>query len=183
MQTEISKYGKPFREFNSLTTDRLILRQLLDSDAEEILLLRSDPMINKYLDRQPAITLDDSLNFIKKTNENIKNNGFKYWAIELKNSKKLIGTICLFNPAEDLKKCEIGYELLPDFQGQGIMNEAIKKIIEYAFQILGLKTIEACTHRDNQISIKLLQKFHFKKTEIIDETNPALIVFQLTKEG
>ncbi|MEJ7681838.1 MAG: GNAT family N-acetyltransferase [Segetibacter sp.] len=168
--------------FPTLTTERLKLRQLLESDVEEIFSLRSDTKINKYLDRQPSITLDDSLNFIRKTNENIKNSPLKYWAIELKDSKNLIGTICLFDFSDELKKCEIGYELLSNFQGKGIMNEATRAIIEYAFKTLGLKIIDACTHKDNHNSTKLLQKFNFEKTEIIDEANQDLIVFRLTKQ-
>ena len=93
---------------------------------------------------------------------------------------KLIGTICLFGFSDELNKCEIGYELLTDYQGQGIMSEATQKIIEFAVHILGLKTIDAFTHKDNQSSTKLLQKFNFVKTEIIDETNPDLIVFRLS---
>ena len=165
--------------FPTLTTQRLTLRQLLESDVQEIFMLRSDTITNKYLDRQPSKTLGDALNFIRKINENFKNSELPYWAITQKKNEKLIGTICLFDFSEELKKCEIGYELLIDYQGQGIMNEAIKKIIEYSVQTLGLKTIDACTHKDNQGSIKLLQKSNFKKTEIVDETNPNLIVFRL----
>jgi ribosomal-protein-alanine N-acetyltransferase len=160
------------------TTERLKLRQLLESDVEEIFSLRSDTIINKYLDRKPSVILDDSLNFIRKI---IENSELKYWGIELKESKKLIGTICLFGFSDEHKKCEIGYELLSDFQGKGIMNEAARAIIEYAFNTLLLKTIDACTHKDNQNSTNLLQKINFEKIEIIDETNPDLIVFRLTK--
>lgn len=60
------------------------------------------------------------------------------------------------------------------------MNEAIKKIIEYSVHILGLRTIDVSAHKDNQSSIKLLQKLNFAKTEIVDETNPNLIVFRLS---
>jgi ribosomal-protein-alanine N-acetyltransferase len=172
--------NKNLSPFPTLTTERLILRQLLESDVQEIFLLRSDPIINKYLDRQPSKTLEDALNFIRIINVNIKNSELPYWAITQKNNEKLIGTICLFDFSEELNRCEIGYELLTDYQGQGIMNEAIKKIIEYSFQTLGLKTIDACTHKDNQSSIKLLQKFNFEKTEIVDETNPNMIVFRLS---
>ena len=168
--------------FPTLTTERLKLRQLLESDVEEIFSLRSDTRINKYLDRQPSITLEDSLNFIRKTNEYIKNSPLKYWAIELKDSKNLVGTICLFDFSVELKKCEIGYELLPDFQGNGIMIEATRAIIAYAFEGPGLKIIDACTHKDNHTSTKLLQKLNFEKTEIIDQENPCLIVFRLTKQ-
>lgn len=165
--------------FPNLTTERLQLRQLLESDVEEIFLLRSDTIINKYLDRQPSVILDDALHFIRRINENSE---LKYWAIEWKESKKLIGTICLFAFSAEDKKCEIGYELLTDFQGKGIMNEATRAIIEYAFNTLEIRIIDACTHKDNQNSTKLLQKNNFEKTEIRDETNPDLIVFRLTKQ-
>ena len=162
--------------FPTLTTERLTLRQLLESDMQEIFLLRSDILINKFLDRKPSETLEDALNFIR----NIKNNELLYWAIAQTHNGKLIGTICLFDFSDELNKCEIGYELLPDYQGQGIMSEAAKKIIEFAVHTLGLKTIDAFTHINNQSSTKFLQKFNFEKTEIIDETNPNLLVFRLS---
>ncbi len=170
----INKNSTPFP---TLATERLVLRQLLESDVEEIFSLRSDTIINKYLGRQPSKTLEDALIFIK----NIKKNELLYWAITLAGNEKLIGTICLFDISEELKKCEIGYELLNDYQGQGIMNEAAKKIIEYALQTLGLKTIDAFTHKENQRSTKLLQKLDFQQTGIIDETVPNLVVFRLRK--
>ncbi|MGB4843261.1 MAG: GNAT family N-acetyltransferase [Ferruginibacter sp.] len=172
-------HNKNFTPFPTLTTKRLTLRQLSESDAKEILSLRSNALINKYLGRQPSKTLDDALNFIRKTNEYIKDSPLKYWAITLNGNEKLIGTVCLFDYSEELKKCEIGYELLTAYQGQGIMIEATKKIIEYAFLTVGLKTIDAFTHKDNQSSTKLLQKLNFEKTGIVDETNPDMILFRL----
>ncbi len=167
--------------FPTFKTERLTLRQLLDNDAEAIFSLRSDLKINKYLDRKPCGSLDDALIFITKTNEHIKHSPLKYWAIKLKNSKDLIGTICLFDFDNNLKKCEIGYELLSSYQGKGIMNEATNAIIDYAFNSIGLKIIEACTHKDNHNSTKLLQKLNFTKIEVIDETSNDQLVFRLTK--
>ena len=168
--------NKALSTFPMLTTEWLTLRQLLESDVEEIFLLRSDRTVNKFLDRKPSETLEDALNFIK----NIKKNELLYWAITQTNNGKLIGTICLFDFSDELDKCEIGYELLTDYQGQGIMSEATQKIIEFAVHTLGIKTIDAVTHKDNQSSTKLLQKFNFVKTKIRDETNPNLIVFRLS---
>ncbi len=162
-----------------LTTERLTIRPLLESDVEEIFLLRSDTTINKFLDRKRSETSEDALNFIK----NIKNNELLYWAIAQARTGKLIGTICLFNFSDELNKCEIGYELLSDFQGQGIMSEAAIKIIEFAIDTFGLKTIDAFTHKDNHSSTKLLQKFNFEKTGIIDETNPNLIIYRLSNRA
>jgi ribosomal-protein-alanine N-acetyltransferase len=62
------------------------------------------------------------------------------------------------------------------------MNEALKKIIEFTFQTLGLGTIDAFTHKDNQNSTKLLQKFYFQGTAITDEANSNLILFRLSNK-
>jgi len=163
------------KTFPILTTERLTLRQLSDNDVQEIFILRSDALINKYLDRNPSKTLEDALEFIKK----IKNNSLSYWAIQQKGNKKLVGTICLFDISAELKKCEIGYKLLTEYQGKGIMRETVKKIIEYSTQTLGLKTIDAYTHKDNQSSTNLLKELKFKSTDRIDETNSNLILFRL----
>jgi [ribosomal protein S5]-alanine N-acetyltransferase len=163
------------KTFPILTTERLILRQLSESDVQEIFLLRSDTLINKYLDRQPSKTLEDAFEFIEK----IKNNSLSYWAIAQKENEKLVGTICLFDISEEQKKCEIGYELLSEYQGKGIMREAAKKVIEYSIQTLGFKTIDAYTHKDNQSSTNLLKELKFESTDSVDETNSNLILFRL----
>lgn len=172
--------NRSFAPFPALTTERLHLRQLGITDEHEIFTLRSDSEINKYLDRPISKTIDDARNFIDKISENINKNDSLYWAITLRDKNVLIGTICLFDFSDELHKCEIGYEILTAYQGQGIMSEAIKKIIEFAVHTLGLKTIDAVTHKDNHHSTKLLQKFKFEKTEITDTTNPNLMVFRLS---
>ncbi len=163
--------------FPVLTTERLTLRQLLETDAEEIFLLRSDPAINQFLDRQPSHTIDDALNFILA----IQQNELLYWAITQTSNEKLVGTICLFNFSEELDRCEIGYELLTNYQGQGIMTEAVKTIKAFAVQALGIKQLEAFTHKDNKSSSSLLLKCNFVKTDIENETDDDLIVFRFSK--
>ena len=167
--------------FPILKTERLILRQLLISDEQEIFTLRSDSEINKYLDRQVCNTIDDARNFINKVNENINKNDSLYWAITLGDRNILIGTICLFGFSDQNYKCEIGYELLTNFQGQGIMKEASEKVIDYAFNTIKVQKIEAFLHRDNQSSIKLLEKLSFRSSNEPDKTSPELICFYLTK--
>ena len=94
--------------FPTLFIQRLILRQLLERDVNEIFLLRSNPQVNNYLDRQPCDTIEEAYRFIKKINENVVNTSGYYWAIAQPNNNKLIGAICLFDFAEKFKKCEIG---------------------------------------------------------------------------
>ena len=161
--------------FPVLITERLMLRQLSDKDVKEVFILRSDKLINKYLDRQPCTTIEDAFGFIKK----IKNTSLTYWAIAQKGEDKLIGTICLFNISKELKTCEIGYELLAEYHGKGIMKEAAKKVIEFARQILDIETIEAYTHKENESSINLLKALGFVVANMVDEVNPNLILGRL----
>jgi len=172
-----------FTPFPILTTERLTLRQLVINDEQEIFALRSDSEINKYLDRKESKTIEDARSFIIKVTENIKNNGSIYWAITLSKSKTFVGTICLFDFSDENTKCEIGYELLPTFQRQGIMKEATEKIIDYAFQTIQIKRIEAFTHKDNQSSIKLLEKLAFQNSDDPDKTNSELTCYYLTNSN
>ena len=152
-----------FKPFPVLKTERLTLRQLVSSDANEIFALRSNDNVNKYLGRKPSKSIDDAKTFIQTINKNIQSNDSIYWAITLNGTDKLIGTICLFDFSDDNLKAEIGYELLPDFQGKGIMHEAISKVIDFGIKYIGLNSIEAYTHSENQNSTRLLEKFNFKK--------------------
>lgn len=171
---------KHFTPFPTLTTERLMLRQLVIADEREIFSLRSDSEINKYLDRQPCNTIADARNFITTVNENIHKNDALYWAITLSDSDKLVGTICLFGFSDENNTCEIGYELSTDFQGQGIMKEAAQKVIDYAFKNIQIEKIEAVTHRDNQHSIKLLDKLSFSNANQPGNTDPEVVCFHLT---
>lgn len=171
--------NRTFTPFPILTTERLTLRQPGINDEQEIFTLRSDSEINKYLDRPIANTIDDARNFINKVNENINKNNSLYWAITFSDKNILVGTICLFSFSDENDKCEIGYELLTNFQGQGIMTEAVEKVIDYAFNTIKVQKIEASFHRDNLRSIKLLEKFSFNDSNEPDKTDPDLIYYHL----
>ena len=171
-----------FTPFPKLTTERLILRQLKAEDAAEIFALRSDERVNKYLDRPKAIAIEDAIAFIKKINTSIANDESIYWAITLKNSDKLIGTICLWNISRENSRAETGYEMHPDFQGKGFMQEALSKVLEYGFETMKLETIDAYTHPDNNKSTKLLEKNNFSRNAQLEKEHSSKeVIFSLSK--
>jgi len=177
-----------FTPFPALQTERLSLRKLSLDDANEIFFLRSDESVNKFMERTRAASLEDAHNFINKTNHEIENNQCVDWAITFKDDSRLIGSICFWNISIEENKAEVGYELLPDFQGKGIAQEALSAVIVFGFEVMKLKTIEAYTHKENLQSTKLLEKFNFKRDldseSKIDFTvdNPNTVVFVLRKE-
>jgi ribosomal-protein-alanine N-acetyltransferase len=171
--------SRRFTPFPILTTERLTLRRPQMNDQQEIFILRSDSEINKYLDRQLSKTIDDARDFISKVNENIDKNESVYWAITLRDQNILAGTICLFGFDEN-GKCGIGYELLTHFQGQGIMKEAVEKVVEYAFNTIKVQKMEAILHKDNRRSIRLLEKCSFSNSNEPGSRDPELLGFYLS---
>jgi ribosomal-protein-alanine N-acetyltransferase len=168
-----------FTPFPILQTERLTLRQPAISDAPEIFTLRSDLEINKYLNRKPADSIDDAKDFIQRVNENTSNNESVYWAIHFSDKNILLGTICLFSFSDEENKCEIGYELLTEYQGQGIMKEALEKVIDYAFSTIAVKNIEAFFHKGNEASKKLLEKSGFRNANEPENSDPDLLCYRL----
>ncbi|MFC0514389.1 GNAT family N-acetyltransferase [Mucilaginibacter angelicae] len=148
-------------EMPLLGTERLCLRGLLDSDARQIMAIRSNAEVNKYLERSYDCSIDEALSFIKKI-EGIVNRGEGfYWAITLADKDELIGTICYWNLEPADKKAEIGYELYPDQQGKGLMQEALSAVLSYGFETAGFEVITACPLEGNESSAKLLTKSGF----------------------
>lgn len=168
--------------FPILTTERLTLRQPAEHDAPELFRLRSDAAVNQYLGRQPTATVEEAVLFIRKVNAGFASNANLYWAITHTATQQLVGTICLFDFSSDRKKGEIGYELLPQYQGQGLMHEAVQRVIAFAFQTLGFEQIDAVTHKANQGSTRLLQKVNFTELPADDEATPDLLVFRLSRQ-
>lgn len=166
-----------------LTTERLTLRQLQNSDDIAISSLRSDDSVNKYIDRPKQTSEAEAKAFIKRINEGIKQNKWIYRAICLKDSQELIGTICVWKFSEDKLTAELGYELNPTFQGQGLMNEAVNCIIQFSFETLGIKTLEACVHKGNTKSAQVLVKNNFKLDgNRKDKENKNNLIFILTNK-
>src|SRR4249920_3409734 len=150
-----------FKPFPELTTKRLILRRLSENDRDEIFELRTDQRVNQFLDRPKPETTTEAIEFIRKINKGIDEGQAMYWAVCLKNSPRLLGTICLWNFSGDHKLAEIGFELSPAFQGLGLMHEAINAVIGYAFEKISLTRIDAYTRKENAKSIRILEKNNF----------------------
>ncbi|PSL49757.1 ribosomal-protein-alanine N-acetyltransferase [Chitinophaga niastensis] len=151
-----------FTPFPALTTARFILRALALTDDNEIAALRSDERVNKFLHRPATTTIEEARQFIKKIIDAITRNESLYWVITSKDDNQLMGTICYWNISIEDDLAEIGYELHPDFQGKGVMQEVIAKVISYGVEEMRLKVITAFPFAGNDKSIKLLEKNDFK---------------------
>lgn len=165
-----------------LETERLQLRGINENHTEDIFKIRSNEIINQFVQRNSPKNNYDALQFILTIKERTQNNQTYYWGISLKDEPNLIGTICLWNFSEDRKEAEIGYELLPDYHRKGIMSEALKAVLDFGCNELHLQEIVAMTNIFNESSKGLLLKHNFVlQGERKDEGFPENLVFSLKK--
>ena len=90
---------------------------------------------------------------------------YTLWTIYHKEYDSLVGDICFKGPADENGQIEIGYGTYSDFQGKGIMKEALKLVINWAFEQPKVCRIMAETEHDNIASHKVLLANHFKPVE------------------
>lgn len=177
-----------FTPFPVLLTERLMLRSLSADDEQAIFRLRSDESVLKYIERPGAISVADARRFIKTIRAGIERDECLYWAVVLKDTHTLIGTVCLWNFSPENRKAETGYELMPAFQGKGYMQEAFESVLTFAFDQLNLAVIEAFTSPENHRSIRLLKRNGFRRLTdaeaggYFDPGSAPAAVFQLSRE-
>ena len=152
-----------FNPFPTLTTERLHLREVVIDDKEEIFFLRSDAEVLKYLDKDPSPSIDEAVEHIQKIANLIKTNESILWGITLKDNPKVIGTICYWRMMKEHFRAELGYALHPNYHGKGIMQEAMKAVLDYGFKEMKLHSIEAKVNVENEASIKILERNNFMR--------------------
>jgi len=144
-----------------LKTERLQLRALQSSDADDLFEVRFHDEVIKFIAREKPTEKDTIKQFIVDRNEDFKNGKIVFWAIQKKENPSLIGTICLWNFNDTKTIAEVGYELHPEYHNKGFMSEALQVVLEFGFTSLKLYAIEAFTDKNNENSRLLLNKFNF----------------------
>lgn len=169
-----------FADFPVLETERILLRPLRMEDELPVFRLRSDEGVNKWLGRKKAESIAEARDFIEMIVRLTSAGESMYWALEMKENRQFAGTVTIWNLDKSAAKAEIGYELLPEFQGRGIMHEVLKAVIDFGFVEMNLKRIEACLSPNNERSIHLLSKLGFNfEGKLAGEEEADLVVYAL----
>lgn len=148
-------------EFPTIKTERLLLRKIVDGDIDNIFKGLSHPDIIKYygVNFQTLEATKEQMAFYA----DLENNGTGiWWAICSLDSKTFYGAGGLNSLSKEHKKAEIGFWLLTDFWGQGIMKEAMPLICNYGFDKLGLHRIEGFVETDNINCKTAMAKLNFR---------------------
>ena len=148
-----------------LETDRLILRQFRDSDLEEFLSYRSDPLVARYQGWEIPYERETGQVFIsdmKNALPGIPGEWFQA-AIELKRSQQLLGDCAFHIMKSDKRQAYIGVTLAHKSWGKGYGEEACRRLMEHLFSELLLHRVVAECDVENTASYTLLERLGFRR--------------------
>lgn len=160
-------------------TKRLIISEFTADDAPFYLELLNTPKWIKYIGDRNLKTIEEAKTYLQeKTIPSYAKQGFGFYKLTLKETQKPIGTAGLIS-REKLDDPDIGFALLPEFEGNGFGYEASIKILELAQHKFNLKRVLGITLDYNTASIKLLEKLglHFEKRTKPFEDDEELLLF------
>ncbi len=146
-----------------IETDRLILREIRDSDLEGMFELDSNPNVHRYLGNRPISTRDESRKMIESIKQQYAERGIGRWAVINKQNNEFLGWSGLrlnteYNMNGFTEYYDVGYRFIERFWGNGFAQESGQAAIKYAFNIMKLPQLYATTELQNQASHNALLK-------------------------
>ena len=161
MTTEINK--NIFKEFPALESDRLLFRKIVLSDAKDLLLIRSDDDVMRFMDVIRFESIGDAEKWVHSVSESYDNETGIIWGIVEKQSNDFIGYFGFWRMIPEHCRAEIGYALKSEYWGKSYMYETIHRLVKCGFEEMRLHSIEANVNPLNERSKKVLERVGFKK--------------------
>ena len=161
----------------TMETERLIMRPFKHDDAKEVFeCWESDPEVAKYMFWTSHNDLNKTKEWIAFELGQIDKDDWYRFALVLKDTGELIGTTLIY--FEDEVNCwEIGYNLGRKYWGKGYTTEAVRKLIEFAKEELGITEIVGRYAKENPKSGKVMEKVGFKyEKDISYECNDGTVI-------
>lgn len=149
------------KEFPILRTVRLLLRRFSEADLPQLFAGLSHPDIIKYygVSYDSLEATRDQLQFF----EDLEQQGTGiWWAVCSPDNTHFYGAGGLNSLNRTHRKAEIGFWLLTEHWGRGIMTEAMPLICDYGFNQLGLHRIEGFVESENQPCKQAMRKLDFR---------------------
>jgi len=156
--------------FPLLSTERLLLRELVPSDKDVIFDILKDSLVTKYYDT-PTFTRMSQAEKLLDMWMNVfpKKKGIR-WGIVLKDTNTLIGTCGFCKVHKKWSVGEIGYVIARPYWNKGYVSECIQAMLAYGFNAMECNRIEAWTMKGNDASDHVLMKNGFQKEGSLRES-------------
>jgi RimJ/RimL family protein N-acetyltransferase len=165
-------------------TERLFIRPTSEEDAELIHELMNTPKFIKYVGDRKINSIDDAKTYIQtKMLPQLHKFGYSNYSIITKADGTKIGTCGLYN-RDGIDGIDIGFGLLPPYEGIGYAYEASSRILKAAFEDFKIEIIKGITSKENISSQRLLEKLGLEitgTTKLPDENEEILLYVKNNK--
>jgi len=141
---------------SQIETKRLILRPMLGSDFDALLLIFTDPKVMAAFDH-PPFTHEQMKRWMNRNLDHQIKFGYGLFSVILKESGELIGD-CGLEVMDDMGAAELGYDFRRDFWNQGYATEAATAVREHAFDVLKLPQLISLIRVGNLASKRVAEK-------------------------
>jgi ribosomal-protein-alanine N-acetyltransferase len=161
-----------------IETERLILRRFTPDDLDELVGLRADPQVMRYIGDQSREKVSQRLQYYISHYEP---HGFGMWAVVDKNTGKMIGW-CGLIYLDETPEVEIGYGVARDYWGRGLMTEAARACLRYGFESVGLERIVAVAMPENTASRRIMEKLGMRYEKMAHHYGHDLVYYAIGRD-
>lgn len=146
-----------------LETERLILREIRDTDLDGMFELDSNHAVHRFLGNKPIQTKEEAQKIIDSVKKQYEERGIGRWAMISKETNEFMGWSGIrlnteYNMNGFTRYYDVGYRIIERFWGKGYATESGKAALKYAFEVMELPEIYATTDIHNDASHKALLK-------------------------
>jgi [ribosomal protein S5]-alanine N-acetyltransferase len=155
---------------SELGTDRLLVREVLASDADDFLRYRQQENYWRHVPIEPPTT--DSIatlvnGWIQNQDQNPRT--VYFLAVTDKRSKQLVGDAGLYVRSIRSRQGEIGWGVVSSYAGQGFATEIGQALLRLAFDSLSLHRVFAQCRVENQASRRIMAKLGMREEGVLRE--------------
>ncbi|MCU0444113.1 MAG: GNAT family N-acetyltransferase [Microscillaceae bacterium] len=177
-----------FGSFPRLATPRLLLHEITQQDWQAILFFYQNEVLRQYNAWAKIETAQQARQKIRQFAQEFQQHKKVRWGIYAKANQQLLGNCVLYNLNLDTNQAEIGFNLLPIYQQQGFMTEALSIILDFLYQNIHLTRLEAWVMSHNLPSKNFLTKLGFLpsyqtlKSKLSGEDYQEFIVYEKLRD-
>lgn len=152
-----------------LTGSRLALRGFREADLDDFYVVHSDPTVMRYWSFPAWTDISQATDYFASARSGRDPERMLCWATTLPATDHLIGGVTLFSINRAQGRADIGYVLGSTHWGNGYAREAVALVLDYAFDTLGLRRVEADIDPRNASSCKLAERLGFVREGLLRE--------------
>ena len=150
-----------------LETDRMLVREYVEEDAEAFFKLNSDPEVLRFVPDKRLLNVEQARQIlINHPIADYRKYGFGRGACILKSTGEQIGFAGL-KYLEELGEVDVAFRLMRTHWGQGLATEAALASVRFGFSDLGLKRIIGLVMPENIASVRVLEKTGLRYVETV----------------